>query len=98
MYSSVKRLLQTLATKSNIESKCSALKSAIAANNASEIKSLKEELQKAFYDLSAKVYQQANPNGAGGVDPSQFTKEAGNEQQKGSSGDDDIVDADFTEV
>ncbi len=80
--------------KANIESKCASLKSAISANNASEIKSLKEDLQKAFYDLSAKVYQQANPNGAGGVDPSQFTKEA----QNNSSDDDGVVDADFTEV
>ena len=83
--------------KANIESKCASLKSAIEANNASEIKTLKEELQKAFYDLSAKVYQQANPNGAEGIDPSQFTKEA-SEQQNSSSGDDDVVDADFTEV
>ncbi|MDE5771396.1 MAG: molecular chaperone DnaK [Ruminococcus sp.] len=85
--------------KSNIESKCASLKSAIEANNASEIKSLKEELQKAFYDLSAKVYQQANPNGSadmGGIDPSQFTKESA--EQNGSSDDDDVVDADFTEV
>ena len=83
--------------KANIESKCASLKSAIEANNASEIKSLKEELQKAFYDLSAKVYQQANPNGAEGIDPSQFTKEA-SEQQNNSSDDDGVVDADFTEV
>lgn len=80
--------------KSNIESKCAALKSAISANNSEEIKSLKEELQKAFYDLSAKVYQQANPNGAEGIDPSQFTKEA----TDNSSDDDGVVDADFTEV
>ncbi|MDE5582934.1 MAG: molecular chaperone DnaK [Ruminococcus sp.] len=81
--------------KSAIESKCSALKSAIQANNISEIKTLKEELQKAFYDLSAKVYQQANPNGSadmGGIDPSQFEK--GN----GGNSDDGVVDADFTEV
>ncbi len=80
--------------KANIESKCASLKSAISANNMSEIKSLKDELQKAFYDLSAKVYQQANPNGADGIDPSQFTKEA----QNNSSNDDGVVDADFTEV
>ncbi len=83
--------------KANIESKCASLKSAIEANNASEIKTLKEELQKAFYDLSAKVYQQANPNGAEGIDPSQFTQEA-SEQQNNSSDDDGVVDADFTEV
>lgn len=81
--------------KSAIEQKCAALKSAISANNSAEIKSLKEDLQKAFYDLSSKVYQQAAPNGAQGVDPSQFTGNMGGEAP---SNDDGVVDADFTEV
>ncbi len=87
--------------KSNIESKCASLKSAIEANNADEIKTLKEELQKAFYDLSAKIYQQANPNGgAEGIDPSQFANMggAGAAADNGGSNDDGVVDADFTEV
>ncbi|MBQ9895013.1 MAG: molecular chaperone DnaK [Ruminococcus sp.] len=87
--------------KSNIEAKCAALKSAIEANNDDEIKTLKEDLQKAFYDLSAKIYQQANPNGgAGGIDPSQFANMAGaaGAADNGSSNDDGVVDADFTEV
>ena len=89
--------------KSNIEAKCTALKSAIEANNDDEIKTLKEDLQKAFYDLSAKIYQQANPNGgAGGIDPSQFANMAGaagaGAADNGSSNDDGVVDADFTEV
>jgi molecular chaperone DnaK len=84
--------------KSNIEAKCTALKSAIAAENFDEIKTLKDELQKAFYDLSAKIYQQANPNG-GGIDPSQFANMGGAaEENSGSNGGDDVVDADFTEV
>ena len=81
--------------KSSISQKCTALKSAIEANNTSEIKSMKEDLQKAFYDLSAKVYQQANPNGQG-IDPSQFTGNMGGEANTGN--DDGVVDADFTEV
>ncbi len=81
--------------KSAIEQKCAALKSAISANNGAEIKSLKEDLQKAFYDLSSKVYQQAAPNGTQGVDPSQFTGNMGGEAP---SNDDGVVDADFTEV
>ena len=85
--------------KSNIEAKSAALKSAIEADNHDEIKSLKDELQKAFYDLSAKIYQQANPNG-GGIDPSQFANMggAGTADNNGSSDDDGVVDADFTEV
>ena len=82
--------------KANIETKAAALRSAIAADNNDEIKSLKDDLQKAFYDLSAKIYQQANPNG-GGIDPSQFAK-MGGEADTGSNNDDGVVDADFTEV
>lgn len=82
--------------KSAVTQKCTALKSAIEANNVSEIKTMKEDLQKAFYDLSAKVYQQANPNGVQGVDPSQFTGNMGGETNTGN--DDGVVDADFTEV
>ncbi|MDO4863831.1 MAG: molecular chaperone DnaK [Ruminococcus sp.] len=81
--------------KANIEAKASALRSAIAADNNDEIKSLKDDLQKAFYDLSAKIYQQANPNG-GGIDPSQFANMGG--EADTSSNDDGVVDADFTEV
>ena len=88
--------------KSNIESKCTALKAAIEANNGDEIKTLKEDLQKAFYDLSAKIYQQANPNGgAEGIDPSQFANMGGGasaDNNNGGSNDDGVVDADFTEV
>ena len=85
--------------KSNIESKCAALKSAIEANNDSEIKTLKEDLQKAFYDLSAKIYQQAAPNGAQGIDPSQFANMGGAADAGAQGGTDDgVVDADFTEV
>ena len=85
--------------KSNIEAKCTALKSAIAADNNDEIKSLKEDLQKAFYDLSAKIYQQAAPNGAQGIDPSQFANMGGAADAGAQGGSDDgVVDADFTEV
>ena len=80
--------------KAEIEQKSAALKSACEANNADEIKRLKDELQKSFYDLSAKIYQQANPDGQG-IDPSQFTNMGG---ESASTGDDGVVDADFTEV
>ncbi len=80
--------------KANIEQKTASLKSAIEANNTDEIKRQKEELQKAFYDLSAKIYQQANPEGQG-IDPSQFANMGG---EAASPSDDGVVDADFTEV
>ena len=82
--------------KSSIEYKCSALKSAISANNMTEIKNLKEDLQKSFYDISSKIYSAAGgANGAGGVDPSQFAGDMGGEAP---SNDDNVVDGDFTEV
>ncbi|MBQ1536746.1 MAG: Hsp70 family protein, partial [Ruminococcus sp.] len=84
--------------KANIEAKSAALKSAIAADNFDEIKTLKEDLQKAFYDLSAKIYQQANPNGDS-IDPSQFANMGGAAGEAPNGGSDDgVVDADFTEV
>lgn len=82
--------------KANIEQKTASLKSAIAANNADEIKRQKEDLQKAFYDLSAKIYQQASPDGQG-IDPSQFAN-MGGEAASPNGGNDGVVDADFTEV
>ncbi len=83
--------------KANIETKCAALKSAVEAENYDEIKTQKDDLQKAFYDLSAKIYQQTNPNGgAEGIDPSQFADMAGGQADGGN--DDGVVDADFTEV
>lgn len=79
--------------KAAVEAKCADLKAAVAADNFDDIKAKKDDLQKAFYDLSTKLYQQANPNG-GNVDPSQFT----NGGQADSGNDDGVVDADFTEV
>ena len=87
--------------KAAIEAKCADLRAAISADNFDDIKNKKEDLQKAFYDLSAKVYQQANPNGAAGVDPSQFANMGGAAQDNNNNdngNDDGVVDADFTEV
>jgi len=82
--------------KSAIEAKCADLKAAISAENHDEIKTKMDDLQKAFYDLSSKMYQQANPNG-GNIDPSQFAN-MGGQADAGSSDDDGVVDADFTEA
>jgi len=82
--------------KSDIEAKCADLKAAISAENHDEIKTKMDDLQKAFYDLSSKMYQQANPNG-GNIDPSQFAN-MGGQADAGSSDDDGVVDADFTEA
>ena len=59
------------------------------------IDAAKEDLQKAVYEVSAKLYQQANPQGAQGAapqgDPQQGT-------QGGSNGDPNVYDADFKDV
>jgi len=83
--------------KAPIQAKINELKEALKSENYDAIKTKSDELQKAFYELSSKVYSQANPNGAG-VDPSQFT--GGNTSSNNNNNDDnngDFVDADYTE-
>ncbi len=80
--------------KAPIQAKIDELKDALKAENYDAIKTKSDELQKAFYDLSSKVYSQANPNGAG-VDPSQFT--GGNTSSDNNDDNGDFVDADYTE-
>ncbi len=50
--------------KNAINSKISATKTAISQNNFEAIKMAKEDMQKTVYDVSAKLYQQANPQQA----------------------------------
>ena len=76
--------------KSDIESKMAALKDAISGNNTSDIKAKSDELQQALYTLSSKLYQQ---NG-GAPDMGGAADMGGNT----SNGDDDVIDADYTEV
>lgn len=80
------------ADKDTISTKTAALKDAISKNDKSLIDTAKEDLQKALYDVSAKLYQQANPQGAPGAQP-------GAEQPQGNPGGaDNVYDADFTDV
>ena len=80
------------ADKSTINTKAAAVKEAIAKNDISMINAAKDDLQKAVYEVSAKLYQQAAPqqgapdmNGAPGA-------------QQSGSGDPNVYDADFTDV
>ena len=86
--------------KAPIESKLEELKAALKADNIDDIKAKTDELQKAFYDLSSKVYQAAGA--AAGQDPNAAAggfaggaADAGNVNDKK---DDNVVDADFTEA
>ena len=81
------------ADKSEVESKLQALKTALTGTDSAAIKSATEELTQAFYKVSEKMYQAANPQGAQGFDPSQ----AGG-PQGGQQGGQDYYDADYTVV
>jgi len=69
--------------KSNLETKVEALKEALKGTDSEAIKTKQEELQKDFYEVSSKMYQQAAEaqQAAGGAAP-----------------EDDVIDADFTDA
>ncbi len=81
--------------KANIQSKIDALKAANATDNTEDIKAKTEELQKAFYEVSQKVYQaagaQAQQDQGGAADM------GGGDGNNGGNDGADFVDADFTE-
>ena len=82
--------------KSKIESAKEALKEALKGEDIEAIKSKQDELQKAFYAVSEKIYQQAAQaqQGQAGANPG-----AGAQPNAGESKTDDgAVDADFHEV
>ncbi len=82
----------TEADKQPIQAKIDDLKAALQANDPEAIKTKMDALQQAFYDLSAKAYQGgAQP----GMDPNMGM---GGMNEEPVSGDDDVIDADFTEA
>ena len=82
--------------KANIQSKIDALKEAVKTDNTDDIKAKTEELQKAFYDVSSRIYQAAGGAAEGaGPDMGGASYDAGADANNG--GDDGFVDADFTE-
>ncbi|WP_071026731.1 molecular chaperone DnaK [Peptoniphilus raoultii] len=74
--------------KKNIEDAIADLKSVKEGDNLEEIKAKTENLTKAFYSVSEKIYKDANPNGGATTNPG-----AGQEANK-----DDVVDADYEVV
>ena len=73
--------------KASIQAACDKLKELNKGTDIAAIKAATEELQQAFYKVSEKLYQQANPQGAQGAQ--------GGYQQPG---DDGVVDADYETV
>ena len=79
-----------MSEKSDVEAKISALEEALKGNNIEDIKTKKDELLKASQNIAVKAYQKAqaaNPNNNNG----------NNNNQGSSNGNDDAVDAEFTE-
>ena len=91
----VEALAKQYNEKSEVETKLSALKEALKSGTIDDIKAKQEELQKAFYAVSEKVYQQAAQ--------AQQAQQPGTDPNAGAQGgasktDDGAVDADFHEV
>ena len=86
------------AEKSEVESKLNDLKEALKGNDIDLIKTKQDELQKAFYALSERLYQaQAAQGGAQGAGPDMGNM-GGNMGGNTTNSDPNVVDADFREV
>ncbi len=81
------------ADKSAIEAKIADTKKALEGTDSTAIKNAADELQKKFYEVSSKVYQAANPQGAQGAGGAQGFGGAA-----GGSADGSTVDGDYTVV
>jgi molecular chaperone DnaK len=83
------------ADKTKVEGLIKDLRDAIASEDYDKIKALTSELQQAFYSISSNLYQQSGGDGDGGpTPPSDGAAPSGG----ATSGDDDVIDADFTEA
>ncbi len=82
----------TDADKSNVNPKIDALKEALKGSDIEAIKAKKDELQKAFYDVAGRIYQEQ-----GAAAQAADVQGAGTSQPN-NNGDDSVVDADFKEV
>ena len=83
--------------KANIQSKIDALKEAVKTDNTDDIKAKTDELQKAFYDVSSRIYQAAGgaAGAEGAADMGGASYDAGAADDNNDNG--EFVDADFTE-
>ncbi|MFZ2844979.1 molecular chaperone DnaK [Psychrobacter sp.] len=82
--------------KSSVETAISELEAAAKEDDHEEIKAKLEALDNAFLPVSQKIYADAGA-GSEGMDPNQFQQGADNAGESNQA-DDDVVDAEFTEV
>ncbi len=80
--------------KAKVQEKLDALKEALKGTDVEAIKAKQEELQKDFYEMSSKMYQ--NAQGAPGAQDAQ--QNPGDNNAGGAAGGADYVDADYKEV
>jgi len=86
--------------KAPVKAEIEKVKAALQGNDTEAIKAATESLQQAFYKVSEKLYQQANPQGAqggAGFNPEDFQQGAqGNAAGNGGPG--NVYEADYREV
>ena len=82
--------------KASVESALGKLKETLKGNDTQAIKNATEELTKAFYAVSEKLYQQQG--GQAGPDMGGANFGGGQQAQGGSGSGPDVVDADYTVV
>ena len=83
--------------KASIQAEIDNVKEALKGTDTEAIKTASDNLQQAFYKVSEKMYQQANPQGAQGgqgFNPEDFTQ--GNQGAAGNN--DNVYEADYREV
>ncbi len=80
--------------KNTINTKTTALREAISKNDVDMMNAAKDDLQKALYEVSTKLYQQAAPQGQ----PGQPTPDMGGAGNTAQQPDGNVYDADFTDV
>ncbi|MGO2225531.1 MAG: molecular chaperone DnaK [Psychrobacter celer] len=81
--------------KSSVEAAISELETATKEDDHDDIKAKLEALDNAFLPISQKIYADSGA-GAEGMDPGQFQQDA--DAASNNQADDDVVDAEFTEV
>ncbi len=80
--------------RSNLEAEINKVKEALKGDNIESIKAATDELTKAFYAVSEKIYQQAAPGQDAGAPGPDFSNMGGEAPQA----DPNVVDADYTVV
>ncbi|MDO4287439.1 MAG: molecular chaperone DnaK [Eubacteriales bacterium] len=85
------------ADKAAIEAEIEKVTEALKGTDTDAIKAAADALAAKFQEVSAKVYQQANPQGAQGFDPNNFAGGAQGGAQTGANGE-QYYDADFKDV